>query len=126
MGKETPVKAVPKDLDEADTVECPKCHDVFLHKRSLERHMTVEHGPKVFYWCGRCDHRNNRRDNLRAHYRDCHSAAIEEVDQIRAESYEFRERARQYKCEETSRHHKISKSSLSGRRSHPSPASERK
>ncbi len=123
MRKSTPSKKTPRDLDEAETVECPTCHDVFLHRRSLERHMTVEHGPKVFYWCGQCEHRNNRRDNLRAHYRDCHSTSLEEVDHIRAESYESRERARRSKSEESSRRRSKEKgSSSSGRRNDRSAA----
>ncbi|XP_038063188.1 uncharacterized protein LOC119733896 [Patiria miniata] len=99
--RKSPPKKTPRDLDEAATVECPTCHDVFLHKRSLERHIKVEHGPQEYYWCGQCEHRNNRRDNLRAHYRDCHPSAQGEVSQIRAETYESRERARRSKIEES-------------------------
>ncbi|XP_038072160.1 uncharacterized protein LOC119740799 [Patiria miniata] len=43
--KNSPPKKTPRDLDEAATGKCPTCHDVFLHKRSLERHIKVEHGP---------------------------------------------------------------------------------
>ena len=116
MRGNTPSKKTPWDLDEVATVECPSCHDVFLHKRSLECHLKVEHGPQVFYWCGQCEHRNNRRDHLRAHYRDCHPSAQEEVDHIRAESYESRERPGCSKSEELSRRRsKEKKSSSSGR-----------
>lgn len=126
MRKDTASKKTPRDLDEAPTVECPTCHDVFLHKRSLERHQTVEHGPKVFYWCGQCEHRNNRRDNLRAHYRDCHSKAMAEVDHIKAETYESREGVRRSRSEEPSRHRpKEKKSSSSGRSSDRSSVGRR-
>ena len=90
MGRDSPERRTPWDLQEAETVECPKCSDVFLHKGSLERHLRVEHGPQVFYWCGRCEHKNNRRDSLRAHCRDCHSSQLEEVSEISVETYESR------------------------------------
>ena len=69
------------------TVECKLCHKR-LHKRSLDRHMKVEHGPRVYYFCKGCSHKNNRSDNLRAHYRDCHPDRVIEVDHIESETYE--------------------------------------
>ena len=41
MGRDSPERRTPRNLQEAETVECPKCSDVFLHKRSLERHLRV-------------------------------------------------------------------------------------
>ena len=72
---------------ESGTTECPKCH-VRMHKRSVDRHLLTEHGPRVFFWCLRCSHKNNRRDNLRSHYNDCHPDKISDVDKIGGESYE--------------------------------------
>ncbi len=74
-----------------EKTEYPKCK-VSMHKRSLERHLSNEHGTKVQYLCGICSHKNGRRDNLRAHYRDCHPEKVDEVDQIEAKTLESRER----------------------------------
>ena len=86
-------KKTPRDLDEAKTIQCRKCGDLFLHQRSLDRHLVVEHGPKLYYRCRRCEHKNNRRDNLRYHYRDCHPAHVDEVNEIRGETCEECERS---------------------------------
>ncbi|XP_022110685.1 uncharacterized protein LOC110990141 [Acanthaster planci] len=80
-----------RDAPEKGRVECPQCH-VFLHRRSYERHMVNEHGPRLHFWCLRCAHKNSRRDNLRAHYRDCHPNNVHEVDRIPGETYEEHER----------------------------------
>ena len=86
-------KKTPRDLDEAKTVRCRKCGDLFLHQRSLDRHLVVEHGPRLYYRCRRCEHKNNRRDNLRYHYRDCHPTHVDEVKEIRGETCEDLERS---------------------------------
>ena len=99
MGRDSPGKRTPRDLHEEKMVECPKCHDIFLHQRSLDRHLRVEHGPRVFFWCRQCSHKNNRRDNLRAHYKDCHPNHEGEVSKIQAESYEARELSRRPRSE---------------------------
>ena len=81
------------DRKQETKVECPKCH-LFLLKRSLDRHLAVKHGPRLHYWCQRCSHKNNRKDNLRAHYRECHPDKVHEVDRIEGETYESRECSR--------------------------------
>ena len=86
MGKDDKEKSSSESHD-TKTVECKLCHKR-LHKRSLDRHMKVEHGPRVYYFCKRCSHKNNRSDNLRAHYRDCHPDKVSEVDHIESETYE--------------------------------------
>ena len=80
--------------DEAgkERIECRKCGERFLHQRSLVRHLEVEHGPKVYYRCRRCSHKNNRKDNLRYHYRDCHPDNLSEVSDIKGEVCEPGER----------------------------------
>ena len=70
------------------TPVCRKCGARFQYQRSLVRHLEVEHGPKVYYRCRRCSHKNNRLDNLRYHYRDCHPNNIEEVGDIKGETCE--------------------------------------
>ena len=75
-----------REENDRDRTKCPKCQ-TSLHKRSLDRHLATEHGPRVYYWCRHCAHKNNRRDNLKAHYRDCHPDRMEEVREIECETY---------------------------------------
>ena len=83
MGSDYNEKEMPHD----EKVRCPKCR-MQMHKRSLDRHLTVEHSPKLLYFCQRCSHKNNRRDNLRSHYRDCHPERVGEVEEIHGQSHE--------------------------------------
>ncbi|XP_038071850.1 uncharacterized protein LOC119740576 [Patiria miniata] len=63
-------------------IRCPHCPETFLHKRSLSRHIMINHGPKVYFWCKRCCRFYNRRDNLRSHYRSHHPKHIRDLDHI--------------------------------------------
>ena len=81
------------EKERLELVECRKCH-ANIHKESLDRQLTVEHGPRFFYWCLRCSHKNNRRDKLRGHCKDFHPDRISEEDHIKGETYEEREKRR--------------------------------
>ncbi|XP_022103226.1 uncharacterized protein LOC110985983 [Acanthaster planci] len=63
-------------------IKCSECPETFLHKRSLSRHVAINHGPKVYFWCQRCCRVYNRRDNLRSHYRSHHPKHIRDLDHI--------------------------------------------
>ncbi|XP_038069426.1 uncharacterized protein LOC119738591 [Patiria miniata] len=84
MGKD----GVDKQARKEDPIKCRRCGETFLHQRSLIRHLAVEHGPKIYFRCRRCAHKNNRSDNLRYHYRDCHPDKVAEVADIKGETCE--------------------------------------
>ncbi|XP_038045324.1 uncharacterized protein LOC119719922 isoform X1 [Patiria miniata] len=69
---------------------CPQCLKEYIAKGSLRRHLKIEHGPKVFSWCRRCEYQCNRRDNLRRHYIQYHTEYVRDLETIAFETLEQR------------------------------------
>lgn len=58
--------------DSERTIKCFTCQKYFAHKRSLDRHIDVEHKDEQRFVCQYCSRAYNRKDNLTAHCRDRH------------------------------------------------------
>ena len=58
--------------DSERTLKCFTCGRYFAHKRSLNRHIDVEHRRGQHFACRQCGRVYNRKDNLMAHIRDRH------------------------------------------------------
>lgn len=56
--------------DSERTLKCFTCRKYFAHKRSLDRHIDVEHKNEQRFVCQHCSRVYNRKDNLMPHCRD--------------------------------------------------------
>ncbi|XP_022087086.1 uncharacterized protein LOC110977354 isoform X2 [Acanthaster planci] len=95
MLKERSHKKTPKHLqrrkrDKTYVYPCSLCLKEYHAKGSLKRHLKIEHGPRLFGWCRRCEYHCNRRDNLRRHYIQVHGHHIKDLETIAWETLEQR------------------------------------
>ena len=58
--------------DSHANLKCYRCKEYFQHRRSLNRHIDVEHRRPTLHKCEECGATFNRKDNLQAHVRHRH------------------------------------------------------
>ncbi len=63
--------------------ECYTCWRTLTTKQGLWRHKKIVHGPPEVLLCGRCCYQDKQRDNLKRHYRRCHTQYMEKYASIR-------------------------------------------
>ena len=71
---------------EARSFSCHQCPMEYRQRRSLARHLRVDHGPRLRAWCLQCTFSSSRKDNLKRHYKERHPDRIGEVEGILLET----------------------------------------